>query len=132
MAQCEQMRPSQGLSIHHDRTLDFTASDALDAAGLDTSHAHAFDDDRWDDVLHAEMRAGLDLTGDDYFHFGPYLDPVGDYVGQAKEGAEVLPHPLPAPSWQHTLADLVQAVVDAGFRLERITEQKSSSESESP
>ena len=54
-----------GRRIHHDRTLDFTATEALEAAGLDVSLAEAFDDDSWDPVLRDHMDDGLALAGDD-------------------------------------------------------------------
>jgi len=37
-----------GRRIHHDKDRTFPAADALAAVGLDTSHADAFDDERWD------------------------------------------------------------------------------------
>ncbi len=54
-----------GSRIHHDGTRDFTAEDALAAAGLDTSHAAAFDDESWDAVIDEAMADGLSLVGDD-------------------------------------------------------------------
>ena len=54
-----------GSRIHHDGNRDFTAAELLAAAGLDASHAAAFDDESWDAVIRAEMDAGLALVGDD-------------------------------------------------------------------
>ncbi len=54
-----------GSRIHHDKDMDFTASDALAAVGLDTSHAAAFDDESWDAVIRSGMDAGLELVGND-------------------------------------------------------------------
>ena len=42
-----------------------TVGDALEAVGLDRSHALAFDDDSWDREIEKRMAAGLELTGDD-------------------------------------------------------------------
>jgi hypothetical protein len=54
-----------GSRIHHDRDRDFTATEVLEAVGLDTRHAAAFDDDAWDKVIRDGMDAGLALTGTD-------------------------------------------------------------------
>ena len=54
-----------GARIHHDRDLDFDIADALEAVGLDRSHASAADDEVWDQVIRAGMDAGLRLVGDD-------------------------------------------------------------------
>lgn len=54
-----------GARIHHDKDYAFSPSDALEAVGLDTSHAAAFDDDSWDEVIRAGMDEGLALVGDD-------------------------------------------------------------------
>jgi len=54
-----------GRRIHHDQSRDFTAAEALEAVGLNTSHAAAFDDEKWDAVIQTGMDAGLALTGDD-------------------------------------------------------------------
>jgi SAM-dependent methyltransferase len=68
----------------------------------------------------------LDLVGDDYFYHGPYIQPVGDYVAES-DGAlwpianssepATLPNDIPAYSYQYTLAEIVQACMDAGLRL---------------
>ncbi len=63
-----------GAVIHHDREsqgLEFDdiaaggAGQFLEAAGLDTSHAGAFDDDSWDPIIEERMQIGLDLVGTD-------------------------------------------------------------------
>jgi hypothetical protein len=54
-----------GTWIHHDRNRDFTATELLEAVGLDTSHASAFDDESLDPAIRAEMNAGLALVGND-------------------------------------------------------------------
>ena len=54
-----------GRRLHHDQDRDFTAAEALEAAGLDASLADAFDDDSWDAEIRTRMDAGLALTGDD-------------------------------------------------------------------
>lgn len=53
--------------IHHDgdRQDSFDVADALSTLGFDQSHAAAFDDASWDDVIRPKMQAGLALTGDD-------------------------------------------------------------------
>jgi hypothetical protein len=51
--------------IHHDDDTSFSASEALKAAGIDTSHAAAFSDPTWDDAVEAETAAGIDLAGED-------------------------------------------------------------------
>ncbi len=65
----------------------------------------------------------LDLRGDDYFDLGPFVDPVSDYVAETL-GVDTGGPPLdiPATAWQHTLAALLQAVIDSGLRLVRIEE----------
>jgi hypothetical protein len=54
-----------GSRIHHDGNRDFTATELLEAVGLDTSHAVAFDDEQWDTIIRSEMDAGLALVGQD-------------------------------------------------------------------
>lgn len=54
-----------GRRIHHDQDRDFDVTDALDAVGIDPSHAKAFDDERWDAEIRTRMDAGLALCGDD-------------------------------------------------------------------
>jgi len=70
----------------------------------------------------------LDLSGgDDYFHRGPYVEPVKDYVASSGDGlwtnpGAALPNDIPAYGYQHTLAEIVQACSDAGLRLEVLRE----------
>ncbi len=70
----------------------------------------------------------LRLTGDDYFAKTPFVEPVGDYVAESGEGLGVVtkgatePNTVPAPSWQHTLADVVSALLRAGLHLETLRE----------
>jgi hypothetical protein len=54
-----------GTWIHQDGNKDFTAAELLEAVGLDTSHAAAFDDESWDSVIREGMDEGLALTGND-------------------------------------------------------------------
>lgn len=54
-----------GARIHHDHEVTFDPAEALAAAGLDTSHATAFDEEAWDAVIRAGMDEGLALVGDD-------------------------------------------------------------------
>ena len=59
-----------GARIHHDKALEFDPADALASAGLDTSHAAAFessdgDGDALDAAIQASMDDGLGLTGTD-------------------------------------------------------------------
>jgi len=51
--------------IHQDGDQDFSAQDALTAAGFDPSHAAAFDDESFDAEIKRRMDIGLGLTGDD-------------------------------------------------------------------
>jgi protein-disulfide isomerase-like protein with CxxC motif len=54
-----------GRRIHYDKNLAFSATEVLEAVGLPTTHAAAFDDEAWDDVIRAGMDRGLALTGND-------------------------------------------------------------------
>ncbi|MEL6982595.1 MAG: hypothetical protein AAFO29_09245 [Actinomycetota bacterium] len=63
-----------GAVLHHDRaagTVDVAAvlgggaGPFLQAAGLPTTYASAYDDDSWDDVIRTRMQVGLDLVGND-------------------------------------------------------------------
>lgn len=54
-----------GEHIHHDQDRSRSAAELLAEAGLDTSHAAAFDDESWDPVIRAAMDDGLSLTGND-------------------------------------------------------------------
>jgi hypothetical protein len=51
--------------IHHDQDRSFTAVAALEAVGLDTGHADAFDDEKWDAEIKERMNVGLELAGND-------------------------------------------------------------------
>jgi SAM-dependent methyltransferase len=67
-------------------------------------------------------------TGDDYFADAPFVAPVGDYVAASGEalGAATSATPAtlttPATSWQHTTAQILGAVLDAGLVLARVDE----------
>ncbi len=73
---------------------------------------------------------GADLrpTKDDYFAETPFCEPVADYVAASGEalgaviGSTPLPNDVPASSWQHTLADVLDAIAEAGLVLERVRE----------
>jgi hypothetical protein len=61
-----------GAVLHHDRaagTVDIPsvlaagAAPFLEAAGLSITHADAFDDDSWDELIRDRMQIGLDLVG---------------------------------------------------------------------
>lgn len=54
-----------GAFIHHDKELYTPVEDILEAAGMDTSLASAFDDESWDDVIREKMDRGLELVGQD-------------------------------------------------------------------
>ncbi len=54
-----------GRRIHHDRNREFTATEALEAVGYDTSHATAFDDESWDAEIRSRMDVGIELAGND-------------------------------------------------------------------
>ncbi len=54
-----------GARIHHDKDSPFDPAEALTKVGLDTSHATAFDDESWDEVIGSAMDEGLELVGDD-------------------------------------------------------------------
>jgi hypothetical protein len=54
-----------GTWIHQDGNSDFTATGLLEAVGLDTGHAAAFDDEKWDSVIREGMDEGLALAGND-------------------------------------------------------------------
>lgn len=51
--------------IHHDKSLEFDATDLLKSVGLDVSHASAFGDSSFDAAVEAETAAGLSLVGHD-------------------------------------------------------------------
>lgn len=54
-----------GRRIHHDGERNWEAALALEAVGLDTSHATAADDEAWDIPLLERMNEGLALVGDE-------------------------------------------------------------------
>lgn len=54
-----------GRRIHHDQDRSFDPAAALHAAGLDISHAAAFDDPAWDAEIGRRMDKGLELAGTD-------------------------------------------------------------------
>ena len=54
-----------GTRIHQRQDHDFEIGDALAAAGLDPSHATAFESDDFDDEIRQRHDAGLALTGND-------------------------------------------------------------------
>ena len=70
----------------------------------------------------------LGLDGDDYFALGPFHAPVSDYVAAAGSAlgavtaGETVENTVPATSYQHGLGQVVQALVDAGLRLEVLRE----------
>jgi SAM-dependent methyltransferase len=68
-------------------------------------------------------------TKDDYFASAPFTDPVGDYVaesgsalGGAPEAVVAEKNTIPAWSWQHGMADVIDAIARAGLRIERVRE----------
>jgi hypothetical protein len=52
-----------GSRIHHDADYEFSAADALEAAGIDKGHANAYADESWDQAIRDDMDEGLALTG---------------------------------------------------------------------
>ena len=54
-----------GRRIHHDQDRSFDPAAALNAAGLDISHAAAFNDPAWDAEIERRMDKGLELAGTD-------------------------------------------------------------------
>ena len=54
-----------GRRIHNDQDRDFSVVDALKVAGLDPSHAEAYDDEAWDAEIKTRMGVGLGLVGED-------------------------------------------------------------------
>lgn len=70
----------------------------------------------------------LGLHGDDYFKKGPYIEPVGDYVAESREGLGVVTvgqtevNTVPAYSWQHTFGEVLEALCQAGLVLNRVRE----------
>lgn len=68
------------------------------------------------------------LSGDDYFATAPFREPVGDYVAAAGaalgavEVGETVQNTIPAVSYQHGLAEVLQALCAAGMRLTDVRE----------
>lgn len=54
-----------GRRIHHDEDFNFELTEALNAVGLDTSHASAYDSTSFDTEVANRHDAGLALCGDD-------------------------------------------------------------------
>ncbi|MDW3177182.1 MAG: hypothetical protein R8J94_07340 [Acidimicrobiia bacterium] len=54
-----------GRAIHHDDGLYTSPEILLEQAGLDVSHAAAFEDETWDAVIREKMDEGLELVGQD-------------------------------------------------------------------
>ncbi len=54
-----------GTAMHHDRNREFTAIEMLQASGIDTKYADAFDDESWDAEIRSRMDIGIGLAGDD-------------------------------------------------------------------
>ena len=54
-----------GRNIHHDENVYTDAATILSAAGLDESHAAAFDDESFDAIIREKMDEGLALVGQD-------------------------------------------------------------------
>ncbi len=54
-----------GRRIHHDKAFEFPIEDALEAVGLPTSHAAAYDSDEFDQEIQTRHDAGIALAGDD-------------------------------------------------------------------
>jgi len=54
-----------GSRIHHDGALDIDPVEVLETLGLDTSHAAAATDPKWDEAIRTRMDEGLALVGDD-------------------------------------------------------------------
>jgi len=61
----ERLYLEYGRRIHHEQDRGFDPADALEAAGLDRSHAAAFDDESWDEEIRRRMDVGLALCGND-------------------------------------------------------------------
>ncbi len=56
---------SQTGSVDTESVMAGGAESFLEAAGLDVSHAAAFEDESWDAVIREKMDAGLELVGND-------------------------------------------------------------------
>ncbi len=65
---------------------------------------------------------------DDYFLPGPFLEPVGDYVGKSGPALGCVTtgtttnNEVPASSWQHGFAELLDTIIAAGLSLTRVRE----------
>ena len=68
------------------------------------------------------------LTGDDYFATHTFWEPVQDYVAESGPGlgavqaGQTVENAIPAASYQHGLAQVVQALLTAGMQLDRLVE----------
>jgi len=54
-----------GSRIHHDQAFEFEIADALESAGLPTTHAAAFESDEFDLEIQTRHDAGIALAGED-------------------------------------------------------------------
>lgn len=72
-----------GRRIHHDKQLmELSVTDALTTAGLDVSHAAAYEEDSWDAGIRSRMDVGLTLAGNDIgTPIIAFDDAAGDRVG---------------------------------------------------
>ena len=91
----ESLYVEMGSRVHHDREIDFTPAEVLDAVGLDTKYAAAADDDAWDEVILASMKELFEVCGDDIG--------VPSIVFEGKEGF-FGPVISPAPTGEDALA----------------------------
>jgi SAM-dependent methyltransferase len=70
----------------------------------------------------------LRLAGDDYFHRGPYRDPVSDYVAVSGAGLGAVVagrtdvNDIPSVAWQHGVGEIVTALAGAGLVIETLRE----------
>ncbi len=71
----------------------------------------------------------LRATRDDYFADGPFIEPVSDYVassgaalGAVEPSTATVVNDVPAQSWQHTLADVLDSLLRAGLHFEAVRE----------
>lgn len=71
-----------GRRIHHDQDRSFTASEALESAGLGLEHAAAYDDAAWDEPIRSAMDEGLALAGQEIgTPIIAFEDTAGEKVG---------------------------------------------------
>lgn len=54
-----------GSKTHHERDLEFDPAPVLESAGLDPSHAAAYEDESWDAEIRRRMDVGMELVGED-------------------------------------------------------------------